>query len=683
MIGETKEKGCVWSFGPEGGADNGPTNPTKGTFRSLPDINVVREAIQNSLDVPLAPTKPVLVKFSFSRLSSADFPNFFAIRRHIEASLEFYKDTDRAQEKFPRMIRFLSRDDSLREYADDIGVLTISDFNTSGMSYRKDDRMCSFYAFFHSVGVSVCKGENSGGSNGLGKETLYNRSVIKSLILSTRNKDGDVVFQGAAKLTTHLDPDSGRKVSAFGFYGRADGEPVVEEDAIPELFRRNEPGTDIHVVGIEQDDIDGMRKSLVEAVLNHFWLAVHREKLVVEVDGIRIDRQTLGGLIDKHFKDNKETQTARYEKWNPRPYYHAILNVEAHKEKSAFVETEFPVIGSCRLYLDWSTDDLPRRISYMRQPRMVIFKKAFRSYPSFVGVFVCNNDVGNRVLRCVEPPAHDEWNLEHYEGSERQKHRDGIEEVRKFVQAMLEKYLRPQSLYNEIVIPGLAELLPDTDERTQGGERGTVGSGASDGLQPSGHLATKETGSPVSVISEENGETKSRSSGASSLGEASGLVDDTAKTNDESADVDQTTGTPSNDASGGTSGGSGNDPNSSRTSTSHTTPKENSAVCKIVKVLLRVMLVMKDGVRWHRLVVRPVPSGKKGDYANVTLRIKTGNDNNSSDGTPVREAAGLPSGAVQSGNDVSNLDMRDGVKFDVRFEDSLVHSVKVVAYARA
>ena len=87
------------------------------------------------------------------------------------------------------------------------------------------------------------------------------------------------------------------------------------------------------------------------------------------------------------------------------------------------------------------------------------------------------------------------------------------------------------------------------------------------------------------MILEENGGAKSRSSNTSSLGVASGLVDDTAKTNDESADVDRTTGTPS--------------------------------------------------------------------------------------------------GVVQSGNDVSNLDMRDGVKFDVRFEDSLVHSVKVVAYARA
>ena len=59
------EKGCKWYFGLEGPMENGPTNPTKGTFSSSPDIDIVREALQNSLDAQYDESKPVTVKFSF------------------------------------------------------------------------------------------------------------------------------------------------------------------------------------------------------------------------------------------------------------------------------------------------------------------------------------------------------------------------------------------------------------------------------------------------------------------------------------------------------------------------------------------------------------------------------------------------------------------------------------------
>lgn len=674
------EKGCKWYFGPEGGAENGPTSPSKGTFRFHPDISIVREAIQNSLDVP-AGEEPVEIRFSFSKMKSSDFPNFFGIREHIIESLRYYNYTDRAREKFPSMISYLSADGNGQNagYAESIDVLTISDFKTTGMWYEKGNRQCPFHAFFHSIGVSVGKGENSGGSNGLGKETLYNRSKIKTLLLCSRSNKGGIVFQGATKLTTHLDPnDQTQRVTPFGYYGVDRDEPVTDDDHIPDCFKRTEIGTDVHVIGIDLSDRDNVRNSIVKAVLNHFWLAVYRRKLVVNVDGVDISKETLGRLIDLHFKDNRETKTDNYDKWNPRPYYNAVLNVEAGLEKTVLEQQDLPTLGHVKMYVDWSSDDLPKRIAYMRVPRMVIFKKPRKTLPSFVAVFVCDNDSGNRVLRCVEPPAHDEWALDYYEGADEEKHKQGIKEVDDFVRDTLEKYLKPKASHNEIIIPGLAELLPDTDDESTGGEKGTVGSGSAEGLQPSGHLAREETAAPYSYIAKDDNHAPSVPT-TTCGGTAAGIVEDMAPSDDGEPAV--LSGGGPNESDGGDR--PGNDPTTVQNPVpAAIAPQPGAATQVRIPVAFTPITVKRDGALWHKLIVRPARTGKLSAYSDVTLFIKTGSDNGGKDdSTEIERIIGLPAGANLNGSRISGLDMRNGVKFEVLFADSIMHSIKVVAYA--
>lgn len=75
----TAENGCSWHFGAEGPVDLGPTDPMKGTFKSTPEINVVREAIQNSIDArPKGCVGPACVVFRLSRLERASFPLFLS-----------------------------------------------------------------------------------------------------------------------------------------------------------------------------------------------------------------------------------------------------------------------------------------------------------------------------------------------------------------------------------------------------------------------------------------------------------------------------------------------------------------------------------------------------------------------------------------------------------------------------
>lgn len=672
------ENGCRWYFGPEGGVDNGPTAPSKGSFSAIPDIAVVREAIQNSLDVP-ASDAPVEVDFSFSEIRHSEFPAFFEIRDHIAASFEFYKNTERAKEKYPPMLDYMSKgkyESPASPYTESLGVLTISDRNTTGMEYKADDTTCKFYAFFHSIGVSIDKQNGSGGSNGLGKETLYNRSEIKTLLLSSQTQNGAVVFQGACKLTTHRDPHTGNKVTAFGYYGQTDDLPITDRESIPECFRRNETGTDVHIVGVDLSDKDKVRNSIVQAVLNHFWMAIHEGRLRVNVDGTSVDKNSVGELIRLHFPDTRETKADDYVKWNPRPYYEAVLRAEGGQDKTAIEEQELPTVGKVRMYLDWSAPDLPKRIAYLRMPKMVIFKKT-RRLSSFVAVFVCDNSDGNSLLKSTEPPAHNEWKIEYYEGSDKTPRRKAIKEVSEFVEKTLEKFLRPQGTTNQLIIPGVAEYLPDTDERTEGGEKGSVGSGSADGLKHSGTLAANETAAATSYV-EEDQLGKGVDVKPEETGAGIGVVEDKFPGEDgEPAETFQgeTDGEPNPEP------GPSADENTSAVQTTLVDAPGRQAHRK-VKVVFKIAGRKRDGRYWHTVFIKPAPDEDIDVCKSISISLTTGTDNGMVDKTIIERVENLPSGTFSvEKNKIIGLDAHEKAKFDVLFNDNVLHSVKVVASA--
>ena len=475
-------------------------------------------------------------------------------------------------------------------------------------------------------------------------------------------------------------------MSKYGFYGKVDDEAITVEEDIPERFKRSEPGTDIHIAGLLPFNRDSIRKSLVEAVLNHFWLAVYRSKLVVEVDGVLIDKDSLPALLVEHFPEvNDKHWIKNYEKWNPRPYFNTVVNAEAKKEKTAFEQKDSQLLGHVRMYLDWSSDQLPKKVVFMRQPRMVIFKSSKTSYPNFAAVFVCDHEIGNKALRCTEPPAHNDWDIKQFEGSDtdRERYKKCIKEVNDYVRDVLDKYFRSESSHNEIIIPGLAELLPDL-EKSDEGVPGTVGSGSSDGLQPSGKIAAKETAAPVSFIDEDSAKESKGILPNPSKGMASSLIEDVGLKTDVGADMPlaveiehlQQTQEP-----GGGGGGGGGDGEQKDPPPKKIADKTGAKTLVQVRVLFTPISYLKDGVLLHRLVLKPSPKEDIQLYKNIRIFVKTGTDNNTQDTADIKRVVNLPDGAELSGNEIRGLDVSSPVKLDVQFADRIKHSVKVVAYA--
>lgn len=404
------EKDCKWHFGNEGGIDIGPNDPIHQTFKGSPYYSIVREAIQNSLDAIQDKEQPVNVSFQYFDLNRIEYPEFFQLESHINQSLKYYLNNSDAKQLFGGMLKYLNGPEAGKKKLK-ISCLKISDSNTKGMKFIEDDTQSPFYAFLRAAGVSAKTLGGSGGSFGFGKGAYFALSPIKTLIVSSKDNKGNVYFEGATRLTTHLDTEN-KKLTAYGFYDNNNGRPVVKEEYIPQIFRRVQTGTDINIVGLwDEPERD---KLMIKSVLNNFWLAIHEKELIVKINHIIINKENLEQIIEDYFPSEYESGSAsQIESWNPKPYYKSV-KYNGISNQFKFFSGELTTLGSVKFFV-YLAKGLPNRTSYFRRPKMVVLKKTDKRINGYAAVFVCNNDKGNEILRKMENPAHNEWSKGNYQ----------------------------------------------------------------------------------------------------------------------------------------------------------------------------------------------------------------------------------------------------------------------------
>lgn len=408
-MANTKENNCKWHFGNEGGRDVGYNDPLETNFLKHPYISIVRESIQNSLDVVADETQPVRIEYSFERIKRSDYPALCEIETHIEECRNYYCESIKAKEKFDSMITSINDNLSTRPESD-IKILKISDYNTTGMPFDKSNEVTSpFYAFLRSAGVEIKSSEGAGGAFGFGKAAYFLMSPIRSVLVSTKCQNGACYFEGAASLCTHK--FKGKKVASYGLYDNNDGNPTDKADQIPEYFQRTRVGTDVFILGMLPDKKANIVRSMMTTVLNHFWLAIYEKKLIVEIDKKEIHSANLFDTMRQYFQDFSDNHPVKYVSgWNPRPYFEAVKN-KNKDEDHLLIEKDLPTLGHVKLYI-YRAKGLKSRIVYMRRPKMIVSKRPLNKAENMNVVFVCDNKKGNELLRRMENPAHDEWKKE-------------------------------------------------------------------------------------------------------------------------------------------------------------------------------------------------------------------------------------------------------------------------------
>lgn len=432
------EKNCQWHPIYRNSNDNGvgPSEPMQENFRRTPYSSLVREAIQNSLDVVKDNSMPMEIRFSIGSIDSKNFPKFFEIRKHIQGCIENFPNNDKAKRIYPQMLSYI---DSITRPGGKLYFIRISDHNTQGMHYENpEDNDAPFYAFVRSAGVSSKNDESAGGSFGFGKAAYFYLSPIRTILVSTKTDNNKYYFEGVTSLCSHK--IDGQTVSNIVYYDNNDGQPTTEYDKIPERFQRKDcngneygSGTDIFIMGIDFENY-GTESSIYDqmfiSVLENFWLAVLEDKLIVKIGKGDQERVINSENITNLMMQYDENDTNIRKNYNPRPYFEAVKYANC-SDKFIHTIIDLNIIPDLK---NWTSKNwghihyyfhinkkAQNRIVYMRGLRMKVFITPGRNGEGYYGVIVCPDGECNTILRQTEDPAHSKWDANRLDNKNERK----------------------------------------------------------------------------------------------------------------------------------------------------------------------------------------------------------------------------------------------------------------------
>jgi len=660
------EKKCRWHFMPEGPRDIGPNDPIHENFKGRPYYSIVREAIQNSLDARLNENESVKVSFNWYKLDRTSFPGLFEIENHIKQSLDFYSNNANAKQLLNGMLNYLNGDETkmingvekkLKKHK--ISCLKISDSNTTGMPYVEDKTDSPFYAFLRAGGVNAKRNEGAGGSFGFGKGAYYALSPIKTILVSTRTENDNFFMEGSTILTTHKD-GVGRKLSAFGYYDNNDANPISESQKIPNEFKREEKGTDVNIIGLWNDD--NRHNTMIKSVLNNFWFAIHEDDLIVEIDNVVINKDNLGLIIDEYFSGESEGGSSTdIESWNPKSYYKAVKYARSNEQFQVF-SGQLKTLGEVKLYV-YLNNGLPNRTAFFRAPKMVVYKSRRRNIINgYAAVFVCENEQGNKILREMENPAHNEWKKENYKdkGGVNPTGRKAEYELNDFIRDTLTK-LSKAKIGNRSSVLGLEEYLFSTEEllekfeeQSMEGDAPSLTNGVitDESTEDETGTQTTEMNKPVKIELTKSNQADIKEVSSVQL--------------DEDGEEKVTIG-GDNESSGGDQEGQGD----SGVSTGEES-NDNEQSKLFLDVKLRVASQMEEGILYHSLIIK-----SSRDVGNAEIELLVGADNDRDDGINLLSTN---NGNIEK-NLLTNVQLINGRNIvKIQFSDKVKHSIKIKAY---
>lgn len=434
------EAGCSWHSIKRDPKDNGvgPSEPMTENFRRTPYASLVREAIQNSLDVAIKmSSKPVVITFNIGSLTTANFPNFFEIRKHIQGCIDNFPNDKKAHKIYPPMLEYLHK---VTRPGGSLHYIRVSDHNTVGMHYdNPENNDAPFYAFVRSAGVSSKSDESAGGSFGFGKAAYFYLSAIRAIMVSTKTDKGKYYFEGVASLCSHK--VDGQTLSNLIYYDNNGGEPVVEYDKIPGRFQRKDEtgaeygsGSDIYIMGVDvpsNEERKNIYRQMFMAVLENFWMSILHNKLVVKIGDKNnenvIDSSNIAQLMAENFEENDSNTRKNY---NPRPYFDAVnladssdkfyqceINLNKFEELTGISRRDWGHVH----YFFYKNKAAQNRIVYMRSLRMKVSITPGRNGEGYYGVILCPDGLCNAYLRETEDPAHAKWDPNRIESKSEKK----------------------------------------------------------------------------------------------------------------------------------------------------------------------------------------------------------------------------------------------------------------------
>ncbi|NRX48567.1 hypothetical protein [Clostridium beijerinckii] len=364
--------------------DDGLNDAGIETFTANMTYSLVRETIQNAIDAKNKENQnPVIVEFNDFYIKPTEFPNNQEFIEILGKCLASNKGDATTVEFFEHAISVFSQS---------IPVLRISDYNTCGLEGAESGlKGTKWHSLIKSSGSSN-KELNSGGSFGIGKSATFSCSDLRTVLYASKDSSGIDSYIGVSRLVSH-EEESGKWTVGKGYFTESDKMNAILESFSLDGYIRNEPGTDMYVLGFSE--LDNLKYNIIESTIKNFIVSIWKEKLIVKYKDIIISKNTLGQHIGKlSSKRYQDIQNYYYILSSKDPsILHIALKKEEYGEKYGFGD------GECELLL-MEGEEFNRNILMTRSAGMSLFEQNnIHGSISFTGILMITGDKMNEVFK--------------------------------------------------------------------------------------------------------------------------------------------------------------------------------------------------------------------------------------------------------------------------------------------
>lgn len=470
-----------WIFSELGAADKAGVNDAGiGIFKRQPYKGLAKEILQNITDAKddtLSVDVPVRARFEFVYVDRDDIPDYQRLNEVIHKCHEYYHDGDDGS----KLKVICDASEKYLGHEGKVPVLKISDYNTYGLRGVHEEKGSNWTGLVRERSATN-KSNGSSGAFGVGKFAPYNFSALRTVLYSTKTREGETAFQGKAILTTFSEFDEDKKKNIvkqnIGLFANTESDnfdAVFSVDDIAPVFRRDDVGTDLFVLGFEKEE-DWIEQSAI-SVIEYFFYSIYRGKLNVEiVEGdkvVEINKSNLGAMIayyEEYCKEHMENDTTF--SFTAPSYWAMLTNPNCKSIVGKKFEYNGHSMGEYELYLLVGDECADRKVLEMRQAGMKIREDInFRIQTNFTAIFIATGanavsdepkDNISSFLRKCENQAHDDWAADEYK-EEKEKARGIINKIHSLILEAVKAEM-PDMGDKSIDAFGLSEFLRNEDE---------------------------------------------------------------------------------------------------------------------------------------------------------------------------------------------------------------------------
>lgn len=434
-----------WSFPIcDGGSIDGPAESGMATFKGNRIPSLGKELVQNSLDASNLKGKPVHINFELKNISLEKFGAPFEIYRYVDliSHYENWNDNESAQ----IFIKNIKSQIALNS----MDYLTVSDFNTSGLSGAGDKKIGPWGALVKATGINLKNQTGTAlGSHGIGKSAAFANSTLNMVFYSSLDATGVYAFQGVTRLISF--EENGIEFKSQGYWGVKENKaPIIGKNNIPKEFLRTEIGTSVIIPAFIHDENWVM--DLAKSIISSFYVPLLEGQLTITICNLEINKDTIFNIVQDVLKQTKN--------WDVPFFIEAILSPESKKHVGTIIDKD-----DCSIYV-LEGEKYNKTCALLRGLGMQIFTLTrFKSTNRFIAVFRPQpSSKLDKILRGSENPEHDKWQGDRYE-SDPKYAKQIIKKTEGWIRSVI-KELTPENSSEKSDLSGMSNFFPDESSKS-------------------------------------------------------------------------------------------------------------------------------------------------------------------------------------------------------------------------